>query len=221
MATKSDFAGLIKYFSTLKQSMKKTLFITYFFLSIFNSFSQDKIYLYSGDYIDAKVTEVGSAEIKYKKYNYQDGPTIVVSISEIVMIIYENGDKDVFAEVKKANENNSINENTIGKSSAEMMRVGEEDARIKYTSYKPFWGTFVPTIIFSPAGIVTGLIIGLCKPTAGAIKQTNPDSNLIKNPDYLSGYKHKMKQKKWGRVWGGFGIGIAVNVFTYYLLVRN
>jgi hypothetical protein len=59
-------------------------------------FAQDIITLKSGDEIKAKVQEIGTDNVKYKKYENQNGPTYTMMKSDIFMIKYENGDKDVF-----------------------------------------------------------------------------------------------------------------------------
>ena len=46
--------------------------------------------------IDAKITEVTSSEVKYKKLNALDGPTFTLSTSEIQTIVYDNGDVSTF-----------------------------------------------------------------------------------------------------------------------------
>ena len=61
-----------------------------------NLFSQDVIFLSNGDEIEAKVTKVGNAEIEYKKWSNQEGPTYTEMKSNILMIKYQNGEKDVF-----------------------------------------------------------------------------------------------------------------------------
>jgi hypothetical protein len=42
------------------------------------------------------VQEIGLDNVKYKKYENQNGPTYTLMKSDIFMIKYENGDKDVF-----------------------------------------------------------------------------------------------------------------------------
>jgi hypothetical protein len=59
-------------------------------------FAQDVITLKNGDEIKAKVQEVGLSDVKYKKYDNLTGPLYTLLKSEIFMIKYENGDKDVF-----------------------------------------------------------------------------------------------------------------------------
>lgn len=60
--------------------------------------AQDLLMLRSGDEIKAKVMEITNTEIKYKKYDNVNGPTISINKSEVFMIKYENGAKDVFKE---------------------------------------------------------------------------------------------------------------------------
>jgi len=61
--------------------------------------AQDNIFLKTGDEIQAKILEVGHDEIKYKKFDYQDGPTYTLKKSEIFMVKYKNGSKDIFESV--------------------------------------------------------------------------------------------------------------------------
>lgn len=76
--------------------MKKILLTIFTTLVYFATFSQDIITKKSGDEIQAKVIEVGTSEIRYKIFTNLDGPTYTISKSEIFMVKYENGTKDVF-----------------------------------------------------------------------------------------------------------------------------
>ncbi|MDR1273909.1 MAG: hypothetical protein LBK12_05100 [Odoribacteraceae bacterium] len=58
--------------------------------------AQDIITLKNGDEIKAKVQEVGLADVKYKKFENLTGPTYTLMKTEIFMIKYENGEKDIF-----------------------------------------------------------------------------------------------------------------------------
>ena len=64
------------------------------------SFSQDIILLKNGDSIKSKIMEIGQTEIKYKKFDNQDGPLYVKAKSDISQIFYENGTKEVFSNEK-------------------------------------------------------------------------------------------------------------------------
>jgi hypothetical protein len=59
-------------------------------------FSQDVIIMRNADEISAKVLEVTDDKVRYKKFTNLDGPVYSISQSEIFMIKYENGEKDVF-----------------------------------------------------------------------------------------------------------------------------
>ncbi|MBO7572352.1 MAG: hypothetical protein J6T48_09395 [Bacteroidales bacterium] len=61
----------------------------------FFAVAQDVITLKSGDEIQAKVTEVGQSEIKYKRFDNPDGPVYSIGKGEVFMIKYENGSKDI------------------------------------------------------------------------------------------------------------------------------
>lgn len=70
----------------------------------------DFIICKNGDEIEAKVLEIGENEIKYKKCNNTEGPTISIRSSEVVMIKYPNGTKDIIK-----NSNNTSTSITITK----------------------------------------------------------------------------------------------------------
>ena len=75
----------------------KTLFplLIILLLSI-NCFSQDTITKRNGERIIAKIIEISLDEVKYKKFDYQDGPTYVNSKSDIDMIQFSTGIKEYF-----------------------------------------------------------------------------------------------------------------------------
>ncbi|MDR2913701.1 MAG: hypothetical protein LBV74_02515 [Tannerella sp.] len=62
-------------------------------------FAQDIIFRNNGAEIQAIVREVGVDEVKYKKFNNQNGPIYRLRKSEISMIEYEDGSRDVFNDV--------------------------------------------------------------------------------------------------------------------------
>ena len=59
--------------------------------------AQDIIVTKQSRKIEAKITDVEPDCIKYKKYNYQEGPTYTIKKSEIASIIYQNGDVETFS----------------------------------------------------------------------------------------------------------------------------
>ena len=77
--------------------MSKRLFLLTLLLSfVATVVAQDVITLKNGDEINGKVTKVTSTEIEYKLASNPNGPTYTKAVSEIFMVKYENGQKDVF-----------------------------------------------------------------------------------------------------------------------------
>lgn len=58
--------------------------------------AQDVIVFQNGDEVEAKVEEVSSGQVKYKKTSNLDGPSYISAKSEISIIKYKNGEQDVF-----------------------------------------------------------------------------------------------------------------------------
>lgn len=71
------------------------LFITLFLIGK-SAFCQDTIVKLNSMAIPAKITEITPSEIKYKKFNFLDGPTYVENKSEVQYIRFSNGLKEVF-----------------------------------------------------------------------------------------------------------------------------
>lgn len=77
--------------------MKNISLILFFFFGIMNaSFTQDVITKTNGDQIEAKVLEIGRDVIKYNKSEDSDGIIYNIKKSDVFMIKYKNGTKDVF-----------------------------------------------------------------------------------------------------------------------------
>jgi len=70
----------------------------------------DNMLLRNGEEISVKIIEIGTTEIKYKKCDNLEGPTISVLKKNVFMITYPNGSKDVFKE-EVATSNQSSNSN--------------------------------------------------------------------------------------------------------------
>ena len=58
--------------------------------------AQDTILKRNEEKIITKITEVNQNDIKYKRFDYQDGPTFTIAKWEIKYIIYGNGAKESF-----------------------------------------------------------------------------------------------------------------------------
>ncbi|WP_460892553.1 hypothetical protein [Rufibacter soli] len=75
----------------------KNLLLLFFCLMVWQiSQAQDIIIKRNGDEISAKILELTPNEIKYKRFDYQEGPTISLLKRDVFMIKYANGTKETF-----------------------------------------------------------------------------------------------------------------------------
>jgi len=78
-------------------AIKRILFM---FLIVFMGnliFAQDIIYKRNGDQVKSKVIEITFESVKYKDFDFQEGPLRNIRISDVSMIIYQNGKKEIFS----------------------------------------------------------------------------------------------------------------------------
>jgi hypothetical protein len=73
-----------------------TLFPIAFLLTINIFFAQDSIYKRNGDIITAKVLEISSSEVTYKRLDLPNGPMFSEDKANISFIKYSNGNKEEF-----------------------------------------------------------------------------------------------------------------------------
>ncbi|MDO4881576.1 MAG: hypothetical protein Q3983_09865 [Capnocytophaga sp.] len=64
----------------------------------FSGYAQDVITTKKGEDIQAEVLEVNVKEVRYKKYDNPQSPVYTILKSDILLIRYENGTKDIFNE---------------------------------------------------------------------------------------------------------------------------
>ena len=88
--------------------MKRVSIVLAFLLCSCMLSAQDIITKRDGTDIQAKVTEVGQSTISYKKYSNLDGPLYTISISDIVMITYENGEREMYISPNTPTNNSTL-----------------------------------------------------------------------------------------------------------------
>jgi len=167
-------------------------------------FSQDVLTKKTGDDIKAKVLEVTTTEVKYKKFDNLNGPIFSILKSEILLIRYENGSKDVF------NENKKSEEKIV--SVKDLYFEGESDANKFYKGYKGAGSTVLATgLLLSP---LVGLIpAAICASSAPQDENLGyPSSDLMKNSEYANGYRNRAKKIKQNKVWTNLGVAFGINL---------
>src|SRR6218665_1193639 len=74
----------------------KLLFGSCLLLSVCSVHAQDTIFKRNNETVIAKVLEITQTEVKYKRYNYLDGPLYIESKSEIKQIRFKGGATEEF-----------------------------------------------------------------------------------------------------------------------------
>lgn len=82
--------------------MKKLFFLLTTLVAYVCASGQDIIVTKDGKKIEAKITEVSKFEIKYKEFDYQDGPIFILDTSEIATVTYGNGKIVVYNQLQSA-----------------------------------------------------------------------------------------------------------------------
>jgi len=77
-------------------TMNKTLFAVVAIFFAITATAQDIVILKNGDEIKAKVESVSKTEITYYRQDAPEGPIYSVPASDVFMIKYQNGTKDIF-----------------------------------------------------------------------------------------------------------------------------
>lgn len=73
----------------------KQLSLLFFVIISVKTFAQDLIITLKNEDIVAKISEVTTSEIKYKKWDNQDGPIFTITKATVCMIKYQNGSIDI------------------------------------------------------------------------------------------------------------------------------
>ncbi len=76
--------------------MKYIALVSILLLTAFTSKAQDTIIKRNNEKTAAKIIEINSTEIKFKRFDYPEGPVFTLKNWEIKYIIYANGVKELF-----------------------------------------------------------------------------------------------------------------------------
>lgn len=206
--------------------MKKQILSLLFFLAtVLVSTAQDIITKRDGSEIPSKVTEVTTQEIKYKRWDNQNGPIYGIDKKEVLFIKYENGAKDIFdtqgnlASTVPATNVNPDSPSTISVLVSPISNVTNEDLYLKGTQdaeryYSRHTGPATWTLLTS---LLTNGLFGLipavaCSSTTPKMHNLGyPDQRLMDNQRYAEGYTAQAKRKKSRKVWTNFAIGTAIS----------
>ena len=144
----------------------RTLIKIFFFAVIcVTARAQDIIILRSGEEIAARVEEVATDVIKYKKFDNLTGPTYNIEKSKVFMIRYENGSRDVFNEPTQARETTTASSSVrtggaMPKSSFNINPLGllQFGPILQYEGRMSSNSVIVPYFRYAYLGVLTHLI---------------------------------------------------------------
>ncbi len=158
----------------------------------------DVIYFKDGKEIKSKVIEVGVSDIKYRDITNIEGPLYTVAKSDLLMIIYKNGNRDNF---KVADNINNKSTEVV-----DFCIKGNNDAHNLYSfsNASTFWSTF----LFFPIGFVTTIAVSATPPKEYKLMPLY-DERYKTNNDYKSCFRNTAHSKKksmgWLCWWFNFG----------------
>ena len=134
-------------------------FLILFLLCSVALFAQDIIVQNNGNTILSKVVEIGATEVKYKKFSNLNGPTYTIAKAEILVINYENGEKESFKNTQSSG--SVVNMNNIGKrtlSDNELLKVDANNnnaaPKVKRLRRNGWIGGLI--------GVGIGTVLGIC-----------------------------------------------------------
>jgi hypothetical protein len=139
-----------------KLPMKKSILLLILLLNIAKIYAQDIIILKNGDEIKSIVMEVLSDQIKYKKFENQQGPSYGIEKSKIFMIRYANGSKDVFNQVPNSPKTNRPVAKTIYAENRQESKPNYSPAPIRRSSVGNYGGSSVRSMIYGGIALPTG-----------------------------------------------------------------
>ncbi len=191
------------------KNIKKLSFLLLFMALTTNlSFAQDLITKKSGEDVKAKIMEVTTTEIKYKKSENLNGPLFTILKSDVLIVRYENGSKDVFNDNVAADKEKAQN-------SEDMTAKAKADAKLFYKGNNSgaIW-TGAAAIVTSPVlALIPAAICSSAEPQDENLN--SPNAELMKNAQYNTTYKSEAHKIKKGKIWKSFGIGSAVWLVLY------
>jgi len=197
--------------------MKNILLIILFICSSTIIKAQDTLSTRSGESIIAKVLEVTTNEVKYKKFDNLNGPDIIILKSDLLQIRYENGTKDDFNNIiKKEDTNNAAIDEAV---------QGKNDAQRFYNGYKTA-GTIAFVSNFTPMlPIIPSLIFSLASTSSSNIpKDINlnyPSASLMENEKYANSYRQEAMKIKKRKIWLNAGLGAGIIIIPLLILLSS
>ena len=133
--------------------MKKLLLFSVVVIGIGLSVNaQDIITLKNGEDIQALVQEIGEVDVKYKKFDNPNGPNYALKKSDILIIRYANGSKDIFTDTATSSSTKTDQQSV-------QSQVQNEQPRIDTDKKMYIW---VPKVErYQPTSVLNGVTVNI------------------------------------------------------------
>ena len=164
----------------------KTLSLVFMMLLGFSSTAQDLILKHDGIEIKAKVLEITDQHIKYKDFDFQNGPIRNINISDVFMITYKNGQKEIFNEQTSTEKNHTVSSSDLKK---EFDLIGSNDqAMLNFfikNNFPEYYDRFASACHQRSTGRAlqgTGVgltVLGIATEIVGSINRATPDATCM------------------------------------------
>lgn len=192
--------------------MKNSLLTLLCALLLQTAFAQDVIIKIDGTEIKARVLEITLSEVVYQSPDSVESRSQSISKSEVFMVRFANGTREVFQENLPAVADSGAQPNDP----AQMYYQGQQDALRYYKGNGAMWGS-AASLTMGPLGIVGPIIIGSTKPKAH--KNPVPAQHLLLDQNYVNGYEKQAHKRKIGKAALGTGIGTVALVALLLITV--
>ena len=138
--------------------MKRFFLIASLLLAGYSALAQDIITKKDGTDIQAKILEVTTSDVKYKKYSNLEGPVYTIPKSDILIVRYMNGENEVFTESQTPEDQNSDNFIVPGMKYKDYKDYynTRDYVRMPGDPYSPFWVGFGDFVIPGLGNAITG-----------------------------------------------------------------
>ena len=184
------------------------------------STAQDLIVKMDDEEIIAKVQEIKRSKVAYHLYADQDGEPLLLSKSDIYMIIYEDGMRQFFSDPRDPRDLLTDTTNLEGKTLEELYALGMEDASLYADKKALMWATMGTTIVMPLFGIFAGgTMVGVVALSPVNINMEDiPDPELYRNPHYAEGFQEQTRKNRLRRAGTGFGIGLGLQALFFIIV---
>lgn len=199
--------------------MKQCLLLCLLLVLMQSAFAQDKIVKLDSNEMKVRVLEIKLQGIAYQHPDSAEGKVYLIPKSDVFMVQYANGAKEVITETSADTASVHSDGNVISRTPEQMYELGQYDAQRLYEGANAKWGS-VTSGLFLWYGLAASVAIGSVRPKA----TNNPvsDKSYLLDPNYVKGYEDRAHKKKLGKVAAGtaIGSGITLGLRLFFMTIK-